>query len=156
MVGQARRAVRCMFDPWGEVRVNARRVVSDLNLESLRALLSSLDGVNEVDGAMEVRTDDATALDDLSALCSKFDVDVEERAALNAHETFWEDSFTEWRNVVLSVRSAVEDVWDGSVGWRVDVDDGSAEVVSYGCDVVDLLMHRVIMMIVMMMMMMAR
>ena len=74
MVGQARRAVRCMFDPWSEVRVNARRVVDETNLESLRALLSSLDGVNEEDGAMEIGTDDATTLDDSSPLCSEFDV----------------------------------------------------------------------------------
>ena len=50
MMSLARQAVRCMLDPWGEVRVQSRRVMRELEVgggngcvEALRGLLSSMD-----------------------------------------------------------------------------------------------------------------
>ena len=50
MMSLARQAVRCMLDPWGEVRMQSRRVMRELEvgggngcIEALRGLLSSMD-----------------------------------------------------------------------------------------------------------------
>ena len=150
MLSLARRAVRCMLDPWGEVRMQSRRVLRELEasggngcIEALRGLLSSMDELSLWKSTRSLQGEKGVSRD-----ADGLDVDADEYAALDAHADDWLDNFG-WRELVVRVRDALQD--DDDVvddAWRVRVDGGYA-VAAAGCsgkigscNVMELILHR--------------
>ena len=150
MTSLARRAVRCMLDPWGEVRMQSRHVMRELEasggnrcVNALRGLLSSMDELSLWKSTRSLQGEKG-----VSRGADGLDVDADEVAALDAHADDWLDNFG-WRELVVRVRDALQD--DDDVvddAWRVRVDGGYA-VAAAGCsgrigscNVMELILHR--------------
>ena len=133
MLPLARRAVRCMLDPWGEVRMQSRRLLRELEssggdgcTEALRDLLSSMDELRLWKSTRSLQGEKGVSRD-----ADGLDVDADECVALDAHADDWLADFG-WRELVVRVRDALQDDDVVDDAWRVRVDGGYA-VAAAGC-----------------------
>ena len=127
MLSLARRAVRCMLDPWSEVRMQSRRVMRDLDanggnrcVDALRGLLSSMDELSLWKSTRSLQGEKG-----VSRSADGLDVDADECDALDAHACDWLADFR-WRELVVRVRNALQDDDVVDDTWRVRVDGGYA------------------------------
>ncbi len=146
MLSLARRAVRCMLDPWGEVRMQSRRVLRELEdgggCEALSGLLLSMEELKLWTSTRSLEDEKGVGGD-----AGGLDVDADECTALDAHEEDWSDGFG-WRELVVRVRDALQEDDVVDERWRVRVDGGYA-VAAAGCDgkiescnVIEIILHR--------------
>ena len=149
MMSLARQAVRCMLDPWGEVRCQSRRVLRELEVgggngcvEALRGLLSSMDELRLWRSTRSLQGEKGVSRD-----ADGLDVDANEAVALDAHADDWLDDFR-WRELVVRVRDALQDDDVVDDAWRVHVDGGYAVAAAgcsgkiESCNVMELALHR--------------